>query len=375
MQKKVVIICPYSEPSACGIWKRAYNDALSYKNAGYKVIIFSSNIIKATNEKSPRYSNLNGIEVYRFPVILKIGGTAMFWFFQRKLLQLKVDVIHTHGFRHPHSLMSVLLARMLNKKIILTTHAPFSKDPRRSTYLKLMDFFYDVIFSWWELKLYTIVIRVSKWEEKPLKIRGRKNTIYIPNGIERDFISHPNTYSKTPTNRIIYMGRLDLVKRVEWLVEVAKKLPQKHFVLYGPVQGYSDEIIKSWQNISNLEIVNKKYAKRDFIDWVGGADIYVLPSIRESLGITLLEAMSLGKIIITSEALGPKDFVVDAQNGFIVNSERALETKINDIYEKWSDMKDISHNAQNTARKFDAEKLGRELVTAVDKVLTQRSKA
>lgn len=366
----VLILAPYSYPSACGIWKRVYNDAVVLQKKGHFVTIFTSNIVKGTSKTSEKYSNLDGIEIYRFPIILKLGGTAMIWLFFRKLVNFKPDIIHTHGYRHPHSLFSLVLGKVLGKKVIITTHAPFKKDPRRSVFLKFIDKLYDALFGWWELRLYNKVISISKWEKPFLKRRGVKKSKYIPNGIEKEFIHFKPKDKKEPSDRIIFMGRLDPVKRVEWIVQAAQNLEDKHFVLYGPLQGYSNETLKNWEAIPNLEIISRKYEKHDFIKWVSESDIYVLPSIRESLGITLLEAMALGVVPIASNALGPMDIIENNENGFIIHSPRELIEAIVNIYTNWDEMHTPSKNAKKTSNLYDGEKLGEELVRLYDILLT-----
>ncbi len=364
---KVVILAPYSHPSACGIWKRVHADAKALLSEGYEVHIFTSNIIKGTSGRSSNYENFEGLHIHRFKVWFSLGGTSMFWFFLLKLIKLKPDIIHTHGYRHPHSLSSLILGKLLRKKVILTTHAPFAKDSRRSWHLKVFDKAYDTIFAWWELRLYNKVIRISKWEEKYLIKLGSKNSEYIPNGIEKEFIEIGtkllNLQTFKPSNQVLYMGRVDPVKRVEWLITAAQNLPQHNFKIHGPIQGYAEEILNSKSEIlNNLQIQNRKYSKEEFIDELEESDIYVLPSIREALGITLLEAMGTGRIVIASNALGPKDFIIQGKNGFIVKNEDELVEAIEYVYNNFDKMTKLRFNAVETVKQYDVEVMNEKLV-------------
>jgi N,N'-diacetylbacillosaminyl-diphospho-undecaprenol alpha-1,3-N-acetylgalactosaminyltransferase len=53
------------------------------------------------------------------------------------------------------------------------------------------------------------------------------------------------------------------------------------------------------------------------------ADIYVLPSYREGLPRTLLEAASMQKPIVTTDTAGCRDVVKDGENGFLVPIKEA----------------------------------------------------
>lgn len=362
MQKKVVILCPFSFPSACGVWSRALSDAKSLSNAGFDVFIFSSNIVKGTEEKSKKFDEFEGIKIYRFPVLFSLGGTSTFWFFFYRLIRINPDYIHTHGFRHPHSLFSLILGKFLRKKVFLTTHAPFEKDPKRIMYLKLFDFLYDKLIGWWELRLYRKVIRISEWEEKYLKKLGLKNSVLIPNGIDKSFISSKHTSSRQSQNskQILYMGRVDPIKRLEYIVSASKRLPEYNFKIWGPNHGYKNLIRES----SNLEIILEKYTKEEFISELDKSSIYVLPSIREALSLTSLEAMGRGVIpIVSKTARGPQDFIQNGINGFIFKDLDDLVDKIRAIQE----------NELNSELK--AKSRGGVNIIKADRVLAIRQKA
>ena len=74
----------------------------------------------------------------------------------------------------------------------------------------------------------------------------------------------------------------------------------------------------------------------DVVDITAISDIYVLPSYREGLPATLMEASSMSKPIITTDTFGCKDVVDDGINGLLVpikNSDvlsQKIEALIND---------------------------------------------
>jgi glycosyltransferase involved in cell wall biosynthesis len=51
---------------------------------------------------------------------------------------------------------------------------------------------------------------------------------------------------------------------------------------------------------------------------IAGASVYVLPSYREGTPRTVLEAMAIGRAVITTDAPGCRGTVVDGENGFLV---------------------------------------------------------
>jgi len=356
--KKVVLLCPYSYPSACGIWTRVYEDAKALRDNGYDVSIFSSNVIKGTVQTSSDFEEYDGLKLYRFPVKFSLGGTSMFWSFGKKIKEINPDIIHTHGYRHPHSFFSALGGHFSKKIIFLTTHAPFEKDKRRSIVMKGIDVAYDLFIGWWELKLYKKVIRISDWEKPYLEKLGVKDTILIPNGIKEVFLQQEPKIDDQQFNKIVYLGRIDPVKQPEWLVSAAEKLKDKSFEILGPLSGYDE--FKS--ELPNFSIVIKTYNSEEFINELCKADIYVLPSAREAMPFTLLEAMSQGKFVISSPTNGGKEVIVDGENGFIANNSDELATKIQYIYDNWQNLQFIRYNAIDKAKEYSSTKSNAELI-------------
>lgn len=78
----------------------------------------------------------------------------------------------------------------------------------------------------------------------------------------------------------------------------------------------------------NLSSVPEEFLKNGRVMWLGHrddiaaltamADIYVLPSYREGVPRTLLEAASMGKPIVTTDTVGCKEVVEEGRNGFLV---------------------------------------------------------
>ena len=63
----------------------------------------------------------------------------------------------------------------------------------------------------------------------------------------------------------------------------------------------------------------------DYLGWledvrsvIADCSVYVLPSYREGTPRTVLEAMAMGRPIITTDAPGCRETVVEGENGFLV---------------------------------------------------------
>ncbi|WP_341885268.1 glycosyltransferase family 4 protein [Synechococcus sp. UW140] len=95
--------------------------------------------------------------------------------------------------------------------------------------------------------------------------------------------------------------------------------PQVQFSLVGWLDENPDAIHQSeldaWVKAGTINYMGRLQDVRPAIAQCG---IYVLPSYREGTPRTVLEAMSMGRAVITTDAPGCRETVVDGNNGFLV---------------------------------------------------------
>lgn len=100
---------------------------------------------------------------------------------------------------------------------------------------------------------------------------------------------------------------------------VKAKHPQAKFELVGWIDDNPDAIsqteLDAWINSGTLTFLGKLSDVRPAIE---NASVYVLPSYREGTPRTVLEAMAMGRAIITTDAPGCRETVVDGANGYLI---------------------------------------------------------
>jgi len=112
-------------------------------------------------------------------------------------------------------------------------------------------------------------------------------------------------------------------KGVREYVSAAQRIraifPDAHFALAGWIDENPDSIkhaeLESWIADEAIEFLGKLDDVRPAI---ADCTVYVLPSYREGTPKTVLEAMSMGRPIITTDAPGCRETVVDGRNGFLI---------------------------------------------------------
>lgn len=194
------------------------------------------------------------------------------------------------------------------------------------------------------------VIKIINCISKPNYIFQNKNDLeeFKKLGVKKNYdlirgsgVNHKEfKYTPPKTNKkvnITFTGRilkdkgiLELIKAIEILPkEIRSKVVLN---IYGKID------LDNPAHITEKEL--KKLLKPNFIVWHGNtndiksvlalSDIYCLPSYREGLPKSTLEAMAIGRPIVTTNAPGCEDTVLEGLNGFKVDikDHKALSEKL-----------------------------------------------
>lgn len=101
--------------------------------------------------------------------------------------------------------------------------------------------------------------------------------------------------------------------------KVREMYPDAVFRLVGFIDENPDSITQAeldqWIAEGHIEYLG---ALEDVRPAIAGASVYVLPSYREGTPRTVLEAMAMGRPIITTDAPGCRETVVEGDNGYLV---------------------------------------------------------
>lgn len=147
-----------------------------------------------------------------------------------------------------------------------------------------------------------------------------QRVIVIPNAIDIDQFAvarHP-VFSQQ-THRIVFVGRLDPIKRIDDLIDAIMMLPDS-FKL--DIWGDGAERTRLEAIIARRQLderVKLHGATTRLTSVYQQADLLVLPSDAEGFGLVLIEAMAAGVPVVATNVPGIRDVVIDQQNGLLVN--------------------------------------------------------
>ena len=100
---------------------------------------------------------------------------------------------------------------------------------------------------------------------------------------------------------------------------IKQKYPGTRFILLGSLDsnpgGLSLDEVQQWVSEGIIEWPGHV---QDMSRWMAQASVYVLPSYREGVPRSTQEAMAMARPVITTDAPGCRETVIDGKNGFLV---------------------------------------------------------
>jgi glycosyltransferase involved in cell wall biosynthesis len=178
---------------------------------------------------------------------------------------------------------------------------------------------------------------------------------------------------------ILWVGRMVTFKRVDILLEACKILENTinaQLVLVG--SGPEEFNLRRMQQDLKLDNVSFAGAKTrvELEDFYRLADVFVLPSARETFGAVVPEAMAHGLPVITTSTVGSSaDFVVEGRNGFIVppNDPLFLKNVLKKVLENDRLRERMAHSSLEIMSQYSIEKNAEAFINALDFALKRKS--
>lgn len=243
----------------------------------------------------------------------------------------QIDLIHVN-FAYPDGIAAMWLSRMLKISYVLTEHRGLLAETLDNIWVKsqLKQVYRSA----------AAVTTVSEYNARVLFKKTGVKAIHIPNGL--DFERFEQGYMREKLYELVCVSHLIPAKGIQYLIEAISILKQ---------QGtqYKLDIIGEGSHRSHLEkliielglqqevSLKGAYPPKKLEQELPNYDALVLPSLRESFGIVLIEAMAAGLPVIATRCGGPEQIVND-DTGILVapGSAEALVQGIRELSSRWS---------------------------------------
>lgn len=157
---------------------------------------------------------------------------------------------------------------------------------------------------------------------KKLKIAPKTKKIIIEgSGVDINYFNIEPFTNKNIT--FLLIARLLKDKGIIEYIKAAKKIKSKikniNFNLIGPKDASNNRVDFDYiKKNHNAKIINYLGFQKNVKPFIADSHVYVLPSYHEGLPRSVLEAMAMGRPIITTRVSGCKETVINNKNGFLI---------------------------------------------------------
>ena len=233
--------------------------------------------------------HIDGIVHYNFPLDA-LSIVRDYFFIRKSVCKGKKTIIHIHGGLYLFKERKPFLLNILLKKVF-ALNTP-------------------------------IIVLSNKEKERLEKEYHIKDVNVLPNCVDLQVASHYIRNNDIMPIHLLYLGRIEPNKGMDYLYEAAMKLKNSDldFILHfaGKEQGKNQYIERFHQLLGEKFVYEGVVSGSNKEDLLKKCDVFLLPSFYEGLPMSLLECMSFGMIPVTTNVGSIEDFVEDGETGLFI---------------------------------------------------------
>ncbi len=262
-----------------------------------------------------------------FHVLFRLTDCITSFVKLRKIIcEERIEVIHCNGLLN---LVPALVARQLNVPLVWHIHElEVRPKPIFTVFLRLCQLLAD--------RIICVSDSVANLFPKSSKVQVICNGVddsYLKPVSAKDVLASRQKFGFSSDSFVVtILGRIVPIKGIEWFIRLAEEFISrkeydvskvKFLIVGGFIEGhesYLDAILKRLGNESLHGQVVYLGEMDDPKPILRATDVLVQCSIiAESFGLSLIEAMAMGKPVIASNSGGPVEIVDDEIDGFLVD--------------------------------------------------------
>lgn len=311
------------------------------------------------------------------------------------IMMVKVFRIVKPDIVHVHTPVAGVLARIAAKiakvpNILYTAHGFYFHDGMGK--LKYNIFFYIEKYMGRYFTDYIFTQSIEDFKvAKNNKFLKNNNYLHISNGIDLKVKFNPEIKEKKIEYEIIkennfdekdlivtFIGRLVKEKGIIEFLNSYEKLKTKnikYIIIGGLPQGERDtetiNFIKSFKENKNIIFTDHVDNVNDYL---GVSDVFCLPSYREGMPRSIIEAMAMENAVLATNIRGSKEEVLHNETGFLfdVRNSNQIAYYIDELNNDREKLKYFKKNGQKRAKLlFDEDKVVNKQIEIYKKIVNK----
>lgn len=282
----------------------------------------------------------DGVRVYRtavpripglWPLLYVLGAVGATWRIRRSF-RFRPDVLHAH-VTLPAGLAGVFIKRFFRIKLVLTEHTgPFSMLMRNrfAAYATRL-----TLHSADRVVAVSRALRDQIWAYPQL----HRHVDIVPNVVDMEaFSGRRKVFAPGETKRLLFIGEMETsIKGVEYLLGAMSILKERRVEVQLDLVGQGRRA-REYESLARALGVSERcrflgqVSHEEVAELMARADAFVLPSLAETFGVVLAEAMAAGLPVVATRCGGPEE-IVTPDVGVLVEraNSAALADGIEDV--------------------------------------------
>ena len=298
---KIAQVSPRYHPDIGGIETYVKEISERLVRQGHEVEVVTTD----PSGKLKKHEIMNGVKITRFRSLAPNNAfffTPNIYFFLKKR---NYDVIHAHNY---HAFPSLFAALAKNDAQLVFN--PYFHGKGHTFFRNILHVPYKLLGHYIFNKSDKIIC-ISKYEQKKVQkaFNIEEGSVKIlPPGLDMSEFENIEPYQKKGKT-ILYVGRLEAYKGVQYIIEALLRLKEYGLVIIG--EGPYEKNLKTLSQKSNSDRINwlKNISREDLLRYYKSADVFVILSKHESYGISVAEALASGTPCVVALGSALDEFV------------------------------------------------------------------
>lgn len=194
-------------------------------------------------------------------------------------------------------------------------------------------------------------IVVAKWLKNLVEKYAVDDVELVPNNINLDIYTVTKPINNRPAHSVALLYHTKEIKGLRYSLQAIKDLkseyPDMVVNMFGAVDRPGD--IPEWINYK------KNATQRQTVEIYNSVSVFLCASICEGFGLTGLEAMACGDVLVSTDYDGVREYAVDKENALLspVKDVEALKANIRIVFDNYPERMRLAYAAVDSAKQKD----------------------